>query len=113
MSIDQFATLKQSLENIVKLNTVQDPSAHYGVTKYSDLSSEEFASLHLSKDMSHIIGARLKSSKNKTNTPLTVNANADINYSFTYNAISDPYRTFYKLDLINKNVNFVPMKVDW
>lgn len=98
----------------MKLNAVQDPFTHYGITKYSDLSSNEFASLHLNKIMSHMIGARLKGVKEnpKTKTPKLVNTK-DINYKFTYNVTPDSYRTFYKLDLLNKNLNFVPLKVDW
>lgn len=98
----------------MKLNTVQDPSAHYGVTKYSDLSSDEFVSLHLNKNMSHIIGARLKNIKEDPKTKITKIVNAkDVNYKFTYNVTPDSYRTFYKLDLLNKNLNFIPLKVDW
>lgn len=61
-----------------------------------------------------MIGAQLRSSKEnpKTKKPKIVNSK-EVNYKFTYNVTLDSYRTFYKLDLLNKNLNFVPLKVDW
>lgn len=64
--------------------------------------------------MSLIVGARLKSIKDKlpTNATTSVKVN-EIKYEFTDNNNFDRYPSFYKPNLLQKNLNFIPLKVDW
>lgn len=93
---------------------MHESTAHFGITRYSDLTAEEFAALNLNKNMSHIVTARLKSiqdnqSKN-VNSTIKIN---DIKYEFTNNNGYDSYPSFYKPKLLDKNVNFIPLNIDW
>ncbi|XP_055327078.1 cathepsin O-like [Sitodiplosis mosellana] len=110
----RLGIFKTTLENIIRLNTAENATAHFGVTRYSDLTPEEFEAIHLNRNMSHIIGARLKSIQQ---TPLkNVNSTIKVNevkYEFTDNNEFDRYPSFYKQNLLEQNVNFIPMKVDW
>lgn len=89
-------------------------TAHFGINRYSDLSPQEFETLHLNRNMSLIVGARLKSIKDKlpTNATTSVKVN-EIKYEFTDNNSFDRYPSFYKPNLLQKNLNFIPLKVDW
>lgn len=89
-------------------------TAHFGVTPFSDLTPEEFEGMQLNKNMSHIVKARLLNIQDKQpkniSSPIKVN---EIKYTFTDDNNYDRYPSFYKPDLLEKNLNFIPMKVDW
>lgn len=89
-------------------------TAHFGINRYSDLTPQEFQELRLNRNMSLIVGARLQSiqSKGPSNATTSFKAN-DIKYVFTDNNEFDRYPSFYKSVLLQKNLNFVPLKVDW
>lgn len=96
------------------MNTAENTTAHFGVTRYSDLTPVEFEAIHLNRNLSHIVGARLKSiqqmpAKN-VNSTIPVN---EVKYEFTDNNDYDRYPSFYKPNLLKKNLNFIPMRVDW
>lgn len=88
-------------------------TAHFGVTRYSDLNAEEFAFTHLNPTMSKVIGRRLESQKSKPQTNETDFLKVgNIHYDFP-NGASYDYQSFYDPKLLQKNLNFVPLQVDW
>lgn len=92
----------------------QNATAHFGVTRWSDLTPEEFEATHLNQNMSHIIGARLKSIQQMPSKNVNSTLNLDeVKYEFTDNNEYDRYPSFYKQNLLKKNINFLPLKVDW
>lgn len=98
----------------MRLNTAHNSTAHFGVTRYSDLTMDEFAAYNLNKNMSHIVGARLKSIQDKPKKNVTTSMKVtDIKYAFTDNNEYDRYPSFYKEKLLEQNLNFIPLKVDW
>ncbi|XP_031635960.1 cathepsin O-like [Contarinia nasturtii] len=110
----RFGIFRTTLEDILRLNMAHNSTVHFGITPYSDLTPAEFAALHLNKNMSHIVAARLKGIQE--NPPVNINSTMKINnikYEFTNNNDYDRYPSFYKPKLLNKNINFTPLKVDW
>lgn len=89
-------------------------TAHFGINLYSDLTPQEFQELRLNRNMSLIVGARLKSIQSKPirNTTASVKIN-DIKYEFTDNNESNRYQSFYKPILLQTNLNYIPISVDW
>lgn len=88
--------------------------AHFGITRYSDLTSEEFAAAHLNKNMSHIVEARLKTIQDQQPKNVSTTLKVDnVKYEFTNNNEYNRYPMFYKQELLQKNLNFIPMEVDW
>lgn len=96
------------------MNSAPNVAAHFGVTKYSDLTPDEFKVLHLNKQMTHIVRARIESIKDKPkkNISSAIKVN-DFKYEFTDNNDYDRYPSFYKEKLLERNLNFMPLKVDW
>lgn len=97
------------------MNMVHNATAHFGINRFSDLTPDEFQALRLNRNLSLIVGARLKSADMQppnTNTSSLVKT-TDIKYVFTDNNAYDRYPTFYKPTLLHKNLNFIPLKVDW
>lgn len=92
----------------------QNTTAHFGINRFSDLTPQEFEALRLNSNMSLIVGARLKSIQDKLpkNATSTVKV-SEVKYEFTDNNEYDRYPTFYKPNLLQKNLNFIPLKVDW
>lgn len=91
-----------------------EPTAHFGINRYTDLTPQEFQELRLNRNMSLIVGARLKSIQSKPikNVTATVKIN-DVKYEFTDNNESNRYKSFYKPTLLQTNLNYIPMSVDW
>lgn len=106
--------MQTALEEIVRLNTAPNVAAHFAVTKYSDLTPEEFRSKHLNEQMSPIVRARVQSIKDKPakNISSAIKVN-EFKYEFTDNNDFDRYPAFYKEKLLERNLNFIPLKVDW
>lgn len=96
------------------MNAAHNGTTHYGVNQFSDLTSTEFARVRLSPNISKIVTARLNSIKEKPqkNSSTLVQV-TDFQYIFTDNNELDRYPTFYKQKLLQKNLNFVPLNVDW
>lgn len=88
----------------------KDTSAHYGVTRYSDLTEEEFRRNHLNGKISHFVGARLDSIKRK---PSNISIPIKIVIQDVFDAENEKYRLFYNNSLMDKNLNYIPLKVDW
>lgn len=86
-------------------------SAHYGITKYSDLTEEEFARHHLNKKINRFVSSRMKNIKRKPSN-LTTSSDFIDDYQFT-RFEDEIYRNFYSKNLMAKNLNFIPMKMDW
>lgn len=96
------------------MNAAHNGTTHYGVNQFSDLTSSEFATVRLNSNISKIVGARLQSIKEKPQkNPSTLINVTDFQYIFTDNNELDKYSKFYKQKLLEKNLNFVPLKVDW
>lgn len=90
-------------------------TAHFGINRFSDLTPDEFQALRLDRNLSLIVGARLKSIGEKPpsrNASTLVNVN-EVKYVFTDNNAYDRYPSFYKPTLLHQNLNFIPLKVDW
>lgn len=83
-------------------------TAKFGITKYSDLSQDEFLSQKLSKNLSQIL-----TNKYVYNKPI----NKTIEFSNMpvqfLDDKSNNYRSFYSQGLLHQNLNFIPLKVDW
>lgn len=97
------------------MNMAHNATAHFGINRFSDLTTDEFQALRLNRNLSLIVGARLKSVEAKppaSNASSLINVN-DTKYVFTDNNAYDRYPTFYKPTLLHKNLNFIPLKVDW
>lgn len=97
------------------MNMAHNATAHFGINRYSDLTPEEFQALRLNRNLSLIVGARLKSIQEKqpsNNTSSLINT-SNVKYVFTDNNAYDRYPSFYKPTLLHKNINFIPLKVDW
>lgn len=91
-----------------------DTTAHFGINRYTDLTPQEFQELRLNRNMSLIVGSRLKSIQSKPikNVTATLKIN-DVKYEFTDNNESNRYKLFYKPTLLQTNLNYIPMSVDW
>lgn len=90
-------------------------TAHFGINRYTDLTPDEFQALRLNRNLSLIVGARLKSIEGKkppSNASSLIDAN-EVKYFFTDNNGFERYPSFYKPSLLHKNLNFIPLKVDW
>lgn len=103
-----------TLENVIRSNIAQNATAHFGVTRYSDLTQEEFRTTNLNPTMSHIVKARLKSIQDKPQKNITSSMKVnEIEYKFTDGNDYNQYPSFYKPDLLQQNLNFIPLKIDW
>lgn len=97
------------------MNMAHNATAHFGINRFSDLTPDEFQALRLNRNLSLIVGARLKSIEAKqplNKTSSLVNTN-EVKYVFTDNNEYSRYPLFYKPTLLHQNLNFIPLKVDW
>lgn len=99
---------QMALEDIANQNMQTNATAKFGVTKYSDLSRDEFLSQKLSRNLSHFMSDNLV--YNKPN--YTIKAD-DTPIHFLDENNADRFRAFYSQGLLHKNLNFIPLKVDW
>lgn len=98
----------------------KNTTAEYGITKYSDLTADEFLGPRLiTKNVTHIVHEQMVSLKYKTSltssqsapVKIVINTNSSVNDNDDY--IGDSYRSFYDPKLMAKNLNYVPLEVDW
>lgn len=97
------------MEDIASQNMQTNATAKFGITKYSDLSPDEFISKKLSSNLSQLL-----SNKYAYNKP--INGGMKFNempIHFLEENSSNNYRSFYSQGLLHKNLNFIPIKVDW
>lgn len=96
----------------------KNATAEYGITRYSDMTADEFLGPRLTpKNLTLIVREQMTSVKYKpfTTEPqaaflnLTIGANGSIDDEL----LGDGYRSFYDPRLLAKNLNFVPLQVDW
>lgn len=111
-------SFKQSLEDIVKKNMNNNATAEYGITRYSDMTADEFLGPRLTpRNLTRIISEQMNSVKYQ---PLTISPQATaVNIVITTNGtaaddyVGSSYRSFYDPKLMATNLNYVPLQVDW
>lgn len=99
----------------------KNTTAEYGITKYSDLTADEFLGPRLiTKNVTHIVNEQMTSVKYMPSIPSSQTAPVRIVFSTNGNVndtsnnyIDDSYRSFYDSKLMAKNLNYVPLQVDW
>lgn len=106
--------MQKNLDDSVQKSTATNAAAQFGINRFSDLTADEFSVNHLNRNLSHMVAMRLESIKNQTQQNLSSLVNvADIELAFTDNNRFDRYPLFYNMTLMRKNLNFLPLKVDW
>lgn len=104
-----------NLDDSVKKNAAINSAARFGVNRFSDLSADEFSAIHLNRNLSHFVKIRFDSVREvQSQKNLTSLLNVtDFKYSFTDNNRYDRYPMFYNMTLLQRNLNFIPLRVDW
>lgn len=78
------------------------------------MTADEFARSQLNEKLSDVIKIRLESIKEQPQRNLSSLLNVtEFDYSFTDNNRFDRYPKFYNTLLLKKNLNFLPLRVDW
>lgn len=78
------------------------------------MTADEFARSQLNEKLSDVIKIRLESIKEQPQRNLSSLLNVtEYDYSFTDNNRFDRYPKFYNTSLLKKNLNFLPLRVDW
>lgn len=106
---------QKNLDDSVQKNAAANSAAQFGVNRFSDLSADEFSTVNLNPKLSHFVKIRLNNigrneSQNNLSSLLNV---AGFEYFFTDNNYYDRYPLFYNTTLLKKNLNFIPLRVDW
>lgn len=93
-------------------------TAEYGITKYSDMTADEFLGPRLTpRNLTHTVREQMNSVKYQSLT--TPPQAAAINILITANGtvgddyLENSYRSFYDPKLMASNLNYVPLQVDW
>lgn len=98
----------------------KNATAEYGITRYSDLTTDEFLGPRLAtKNITHIMHEQMNSIKYKPlatpsqKIPMKIVIATATNGTNEDEYLGDSYRTFYDPKLMAKNLNYVPLNVDW
>lgn len=103
-----------ALEDIATKNMAENATAKYGITQYSDLSPDEFLLQNLHQNLTRYVheGLSIAKSGKMLETPIEILTN-ELKETIPLTNDGDKIRSFYSPALLRKNLNFIPIKVDW
>lgn len=113
--------LQLSLEDIVNKNLKKNATVKYGITRFSDMTPDEFLGPRWKlKNHTHVVHEQMSSQKNKiTKTPsqslpvqIVLSPNGTIGEQHIVGDDSEHFE-FLNPELLAKNLNYIPMKLDW
>lgn len=96
----------------------KNATAEYGITRYSDLTSDEFLGPHLmTKNATHAVREQMTNIKYEpfivSPKQALINLTIGANGAIANEILGESYQSFYDPKLMKKNLNFLPLHVDW